>query len=61
MNEIQNDPRVPEDLDRNVFVTTIDKLVNWGWKRSIFPLSFGLACCAIEMITTRKGLASSVS
>ena len=34
-------------------MTTIDKLVNWGWKRSIFPVSFGLACCAIEMITTQ--------
>ena len=33
-----------------VYVTTWDKLVNWGRGNSIWPLQFGLACCAIEMI-----------
>ena len=41
---------VPEELRTNVFVATLDKLYNWGRKSSIWPLSFGLACCAIEMI-----------
>ena len=35
-----------------VFVTTFDRLVNWGRSNSIWPLQFGLACCAIEMIAT---------
>jgi NADH-quinone oxidoreductase subunit B len=35
-----------------VFVTTFDNLYNWGRKSSIWPLQFGLACCAIEMIAT---------
>ena len=35
-----------------VYVTTWDKLVNWGRGNSIWPLQFGLACCAIEMIAT---------
>jgi NADH-quinone oxidoreductase subunit B len=35
-----------------VFITTFDQLYNWGRKSSIWPLQFGLACCAIEMIAT---------
>ena len=35
-----------------VYVTTWDQLVNWGRSNSIWPLQFGLACCAIEMIST---------
>lgn len=31
-------------------VTTIDKFVRWGQKSSVWPLTFGLACCAIEMM-----------
>jgi NADH-quinone oxidoreductase subunit B len=30
--------------------TTLEGAVNWGRKYSLFPLSFGLACCAIEQI-----------
>ncbi len=50
-----NDPIVPPDLQSNVFVTTLDKLYNWGRKRSMWPMMFGLACCAIEMICTAAG------
>src|SRR5450755_820107 len=35
---------------QGVFVTTLEELYNWGRKNSIWPLGFGLACCAIEMI-----------
>jgi len=35
-----------------VITTTLEKLVNWGRSRSPFPLLFGLACCAIEMMAT---------
>jgi NADH-quinone oxidoreductase B subunit len=34
------------------FLNMLDKLVNWGRRSSIWPLQFGLACCAIEMIAT---------
>ena len=37
---------------QGVFVTTIEELYNWGRKSSIWPMQFGLACCAIEMIAT---------
>jgi NADH-quinone oxidoreductase subunit B len=34
-----------------ILFTTLDKLVNWGRSSSIWPFSFGLACCAIEMMS----------
>jgi NADH-quinone oxidoreductase subunit B len=35
---------------QGVVVTTMEDLYNWGRKNSLWPLGFGLACCAIEMI-----------
>ena len=35
-----------------MFVTSLEDLYNWGRKNSLWPLQFGLACCAIEMIAT---------
>ena len=35
-----------------ILLTTVEKAVNWSRKSSIWPLGFGLACCAIEMIST---------
>ena len=43
---------VPDDLDRNLMVTSVDTLINWGRKSSVWPLSFGLACCAFEMMAS---------
>jgi len=40
------------DVPRNIFITTVDKLYNWGRRSSIWPMQFGLACCAIEMIAS---------
>jgi NADH-quinone oxidoreductase subunit B len=40
------------EFERNVVVTSVDALLNWGRKSSIFPLTFGLACCAFEMIAS---------
>src|SRR5438094_920160 len=37
---------------QGVFTTTLDDLYNWGRKNSVWPLQFGLACCASEMIAT---------
>ena len=44
--------QVPQDLQSNVLVTTLDKIYNWSRRSSMWPLLFGLACCAIEMIAT---------
>jgi len=43
---------VPDDLQRNLAVTTVDALLNWGRKSAVWPLTFGLACCAFEMIAS---------
>jgi len=43
---------VPDGLQANVLVTTLDKVYNWSRKSSMWPLLFGLACCALEMIAT---------
>lgn len=34
----------------SVVLTTVDEVVNWGRTNSLWPLTFGLACCAIEMM-----------
>tara|TARA_B100001146_G_scaffold220972_1_gene230540 strand:- start:33517 stop:34134 length:618 start_codon:yes stop_codon:yes gene_type:complete len=41
-----------EDLDKNIMISSVDNLINWARKSSLFPLQFGLACCAFEMIAT---------
>ena len=43
---------VPDELEANVLITTVDKIYNWSRRSSMWPLLFGLACCAIEMIAT---------
>ncbi len=43
---------VPPELRRNVIITTADRIYNWARRSSLWPISFGLACCAIEMICT---------
>jgi len=46
------DEWLEETLRGNVLVTTIDKVLNWGRHYSTWPFGSGLACCAMEMVTT---------
>jgi len=39
-----------EGLERNLLVAPLDLFLNWGRAWSVWPMSFGLACCAIEMM-----------
>jgi NADH-quinone oxidoreductase subunit B len=41
---------VQEELKDNIFFTTLNSIYNWGRRGSVWPMMFGLACCAIEMI-----------
>jgi NADH-quinone oxidoreductase subunit B len=43
---------IPPEIRRQVAVTTLDKIYNWSRSNSLWPMMFGLACCAIEMIST---------
>lgn len=38
--------------EKNIILTSVDKFLNWGRVHSFWPVSFGLACCAIEMAST---------
>jgi NADH-quinone oxidoreductase subunit B len=42
--------KIPPELRSQVAITSLDKLYNWGRSASVWPMMFGLACCAIEMI-----------
>ena len=44
-----------EKLPSGVLLTTVEKLANWSRKSSLWPATFGLACCAIEMMATGAG------
>jgi NADH-quinone oxidoreductase subunit B len=52
--EVQPDlAAIKSELSRHgVLTTSFEELYNWGRKNSVWPLTFGLACCAIEMIAT---------
>jgi NADH-quinone oxidoreductase subunit B len=41
-----------EELKRSVFMTTLEQVKAWARSNSIWPMTFGLACCAIEMMGT---------
>ena len=51
LDGLESDMAVPMELRHNILVTSVDKLVNWGRKSSLWPVAFGLACCAIEMMS----------
>lgn len=42
-------------LGDNVITTTLSKMINWARKSSLWPMPFGTACCAIEMMATLSG------
>jgi NADH-quinone oxidoreductase subunit B len=44
---------IPDGMENVVAVTSLDRLYNWGRRSSVWPLMFGLACCAIEMIAAQ--------
>ena len=47
------DEQLRSELSKQgIFTLTLEEVYNWGRKNSVWPLQFGLACCAIEMIAT---------
>ena len=43
---------IEDRFSPNIITTTYDALFNWARRSSLWPLQFGLACCAIEMMAT---------
>jgi len=44
-------PELEQHVEESVLTTNLAKAVSWGRANSIFPATFGLACCAIEMMS----------
>ena len=42
-------------FSKNIITTTYDTVFNWARRSSLWPMQFGLACCAIEMMATGAG------
>ncbi len=45
-------PWIEGRFEDSVIVTTLEQAINWARQSSLWPLTFGLACCAIEMMAT---------
>ena len=43
---------IDEELKGNLLLSSVDQVLNWARSSSLWPVMFGLACCAIEMIAT---------
>ncbi len=43
---------IPDEMQSNLAITSLSKIYNWSRRSSMWPMLFGLACCAIEMIAT---------
>ena len=44
-----------EEVRRGILLTSLDRAVSWARKQSMWPATFGLACCAIEMMSAGAG------
>jgi len=47
---MSDDIAMPEELKGNVFITKLSQVYGWGRKFSLWPMFFGVACCAIEFM-----------
>ena len=43
-------------FEDNIITTNLDKVLAWARQNSLWPMSFGLACCAIEMTHFGSGI-----
>jgi NADH-quinone oxidoreductase subunit B len=52
MNQSMTQPWIEGRLEESVMTTTVEQAINWARQGSVWPMTFGLACCAIEMMAT---------
>ncbi len=46
---------IEDEVERGVLLTSMDRAIGWARKQSMWPATFGLACCAIEMMASGAG------
>ena len=46
---------IEHKLPDNILTTQVDAIINWARKSALWPMTFGLACCAFEMIASAMG------
>src|SRR4030067_851353 len=49
---VRDDSGIDDAIRKNILLASVDGIVNWARRSSLWPVMFGLACCAIEMIAT---------
>ncbi len=50
--QVREDGAIDEAIRKNILLASVDSLASWARRSSLWPVMFGLACCAIEMIAT---------
>ena len=48
-------PWIEGRLEDNVITTSLEQAINWARQGSLWPMTFGIACCAIEMMSAGAG------
>ena len=49
------EPWIEGRFEENVLTTTVEQAINWARQGSLWPMTFGIACCAIEMMSAGAG------
>ncbi|MFZ5830879.1 MAG: NADH-quinone oxidoreductase subunit B [Planctomycetota bacterium] len=49
------EPWIEGRFDENLLTTTVEQAINWARQASVWPMTFGIACCAIEMMSCGAG------
>jgi NADH-quinone oxidoreductase subunit B len=51
-SDLSLDTDIEQEIESNLLLSSVNQVLNWARSSSLWPVMFGLACCAIEMIAT---------